>query len=108
MSIELGHNELPEISYRICADFEIMVEHESVDEEFDTTPRRLPLIYKIRSKTPGNTVVIGEELCKKIDSLPRLNEEYTFESICEYVIDSRRSGPYSLYSVSRRPKRDLT
>lgn len=104
LSNEIDREITPEISYRVCADYETLHDWDW-DGVFDPShPRRLPLICEICSKTPTNTVILGEDLYKKISSLPRLNEEYTFESIGEYMIDSRKIGPYSLCSVSRRPK----
>ena len=106
LSIELSHKELPKISYRVTADFgEVLLDTRiSKSTEFAFT---VPLISKIGGKMPTNAVVLGKDLYEKINTLPRLNEEYTFEAIGEYI-DTRREGPYSLYSLSRRPKLDLT
>ncbi|MGA9743811.1 MAG: hypothetical protein WBQ16_04280 [Nitrososphaeraceae archaeon] len=106
LSIELSHKELPKISYRVTADFgEVLLDTRiSKSTEFAFT---VPLISKIGGKMPTNAVVLGKDLYEKINSLPRLDEEYTFEAIGEYI-DTRREGPYSLYSLSRRPKIDLT
>lgn len=106
LSVELGSKGLPEISYRVTADYGEVFLHTQISEstEFAFT---VPLICRIGRKMPTNTVVLGEDLYKKIGLLPRLNEDFTFESIGEYI-DSRKKAPYLLYSLSRRPKSDLT
>lgn len=107
LSVELGRKELPEISYRVTADYlEVFLPTTRISEstKFVVT---VPLIRRIGQKMPTNTVILGEDLYKKISLLPRLNEEFTFESIGEYI-DSRKKAPYLLYSLSRKPKSDLT
>jgi hypothetical protein len=39
-----------------------------------------------------NTVVIGEDLSKRIITFPRLNQKYAFENIGKYVINFRKNA----------------
>jgi two-component system, OmpR family, response regulator ChvI len=105
LSIELSNKELPKISYRVTADFgEVLLDTQmSKSTEFAFT---VPLICKIGGKMPTNAVVLGGDLYEKINTLPRLNEEYTFEVIGQYI-DTRKEAPYSLYSLFRKQKSDL-
>src|SRR6266498_5357440 len=98
----MGNKELPEISYKVSLDYgEVWVDTRmSESTEFVVT---VPLICRIGRKMSTNTVVLGEDLYKKISLLPRLNEDFTFESIGEFT-DSRKKAPYFLYSLSRRQK----
>jgi class 3 adenylate cyclase len=100
LSVELSHKELPEIYYRVTLDYgEVRVDTRmSESTEFAFT---VPLICRIGRKMPTNTVVLGEDLYKKINLISSLNEEFTIESIGEYI-DSRKQTPYLLYSLSRR------
>ena len=101
LSIEMAREKLPEISYKICADYGILNYEINLDDEFDKPPW-LPPVYKICSTVSTNTAVLRNDLYKIITPLPRIQEKYLIERIGEYIDDVRKDVPYSVYSLSRR------
>jgi hypothetical protein len=101
--IELAREKLPQISYKICADYGAL-NHDIVLDDVDrlNRPQWLPPVYKICSTVSTNTAVLGDDLYKIITALPRIQEKYLIERIGEYIDDDRKNVPYSVYSLSRR------
>jgi hypothetical protein len=98
--IELAREKLPQISYKICADYGAL-NHDIVLDEVDrlNRPHWLPPVHKICSTVSTNTAGLGHDLYKIITALPRIQEKYLIERIGEYIDDARKDVPYS---VSRR------
>ena len=101
LSIEMAREKLPEISYKICADYGVLNYEINLNDAFDKPPW-LPPVYKICSNMSPNTAVLGYDLYKIITTLPRIQEKYLIEGIGEYTGDSRKDVPYSVYSLARR------
>ena len=101
LSIEMAREKLPEISYKICADYGVLNYEINLNDAFDKPPW-LPPVYKICSNMSPNTAVLGYDLYKIITTLPRIQEKYLIERIGEYIDDARKDVPYSVYSLSRR------
>ena len=101
LSIEMAREKLPEISYKICADYGVLNYEINLNDAFDKPPW-LPPVYKICSNMSPNIAVLGYDLYKIISTLPRIQEKYLFERIGEYIDDARKDVPYSVYSLSRR------
>lgn len=101
LSIEMAREKLPEISYKICADYGIL----NFPPLSDQINRRgwYPPVYKICSTISTNAVVLGHGLYEIITALPRIQEKYLIERIGEYIDNARKNVPYSFYSLSRCP-----
>jgi hypothetical protein len=104
LSIEMARQQLPEISYKVTADYEIYIEYEPSDEielpSYEALAADLSM-YKMSSRTSTNTVVLGDDLYKMKSTSPLLEDRYRFDNLGEYV-DSRKAAPYSLYLLSRK------
>lgn len=96
LSIDMGGQEVREISCRIIADYGTLTISEPGDD-IELVPS-LSSIDRIRWRT----VVLGHEFYKIICALPRLCQEYNFERIGEYIIDSSKNIPYSVYRLARK------
>jgi hypothetical protein len=101
-SIDMGGQQFQEISCRICADYGTCSEWEPGDEE-ELGPG-VSLIDRIRWRVPAqaNTIIVGDEFYKVIESFPILHEQYLLERKGEIVIDK---VPYPAYQLSRRCER---
>ena len=93
-----------EISYSVSADYDIICEPESGDRFDSNTEFRvaLPPLHRIGLKTPPNTIVLGYDLYNTIKKFPQLHDKYSFESIGDYILDSRKNISYSLYRLGRK------
>ena len=113
LSIDMGNaaisggQELRDISCRICTDYETLSEHEPGDE-IELVPVFLS-IDRIRSRTLAlaNTIIVGDQFYKEIQSFPILQEGYHFERKDDCVFNN---VAYPLYQLSRRARnqKDLT
>jgi len=103
LSEEMTGEQSSEISYSVSVDYDIICEPEVGDDDSNTEYRvTLPPLHKISKRTPPNTVVLGDDLHRTIKKYPQLHKEYSFESIGDYIIDSRKNIPYSLYRLGRK------
>jgi hypothetical protein len=102
-----GGQELRDFSCRICIDYETLSEREPGDE-IELVPVFFS-IDRIRSRTLAlaNTIIVGDQFYKEIQSFPILLEGYHFERKDDCVFNNI---PYPLYQLSRRAKdqKDLT
>lgn len=75
LSIETARQQLPEISYKVTADYEIYIEYEPSDEielpSYEALAADLSM-YKMSSRTSTNTVVLGDDLYKMKSTSPLL------------------------------------
>jgi hypothetical protein len=97
--IELAREKLPQISYKICADYGVL----NYPLLSDQINRRgwYPPVYKICSTVSTNTVALGHDLYEIMTTLPRIQEKYLIERIGECIDDARKEVPYPVYSLSR-------
>ena len=97
-SIDLTNQEGQEISCRIIADYETLSIAELNDDE-DLRPS-ISSIDRISRRIPPqeNTIIVGDEFYKVIESLPVLREQYLLESKGEILRDKI---PYAVYQLSR-------
>lgn len=104
LSEEMTGEHSSAISYSVSADYDIICEPETGDKFDPNTEFRftLPPLHKIGLKTPPNTIVLGHDLYNTIKKFPQLYDKYSFESIGDYILDSRKNIPYSLYQLGRK------
>ena len=99
MNIKLKEKGLPNLSYRISADYgrvEVAKSLSSTSEDlFGPT---VNLCSKINSKASPNQMVIGNNLYQ-ITRSTLGNNEYHFNKADEYPIDSNSKNQYPVYSV---------
>ena len=98
-SIDMTNEEVQEISCRIIADYGTLSIAELNDNE-DLRPS-ISSIDRISWRVPAqaNTMIVGNEFYKVIESFPILREQYLLESKGEIPIDK---VPYPVYQLSRR------
>lgn len=100
ISKKMNREGLPEIFYKVTADYEMLRLKWEPNEDWNFIPT-VPLINKISRRAPTNSVVLGEDLYKSISTTFRDNGHYKFESLGAFPIDSSNTAPYSLYLLSR-------
>jgi len=80
------HNELlPDISYRISADYgklEIAMSGE-ISSSYDLFGPTINFCAKINKKAPPNGIAIGADLWRIVNSFPRFGKRYRFQEIKE-------------------------
>ncbi|MEM3089426.1 MAG: adenylate/guanylate cyclase domain-containing protein [Candidatus Nitrosotenuis sp.] len=95
----LRKEELPELSYRISANYGpvrvAIIATSSIDDIFGTT---VNTCSKINSLAKPNTLIIGQPLYEKVKKI----EQYRFEKVTSYDIDVENK--LDVYSVT--PKQD--
>ena len=97
--IDMTNEEVQEISCRIIADYGTLSIAQLNDNE-DLRPS-ISSIDRISWRVPAqaNTMIVGNEFYKVIESFPILREQYLLESKGEIPIDK---VPYPVYQLSRR------
>src|SRR5919106_1317344 len=99
MNIKLKEKGLPNISYRISADYgEVEVAKSLSSTSEDLFGPTVNLCSKINSKASPNQMVIGNNLYQ-ITKSTLGNNEYHFNMTDEYSIDSASENQYPVYSV---------
>ena len=99
MNVKLKEKGLPDLSYRISADYgrvEVAKSLSSTSE--DLFGPIVNLCSKINSKASPNQMVIGSNLYQIAKSTFGGNE-YHFNKVDEYPIDNNSENKYSVYSV---------
>ena len=84
----MNHEGLPEIFYKVTADYEMVKVKHDRNEDWSIIPPE-PLISKISSRTPTNSVTLGEDLYRSVNTAVREEDHYMFESLGVFYIDSR-------------------
>jgi hypothetical protein len=104
LSEEMTGEQSSAISYSVSADYDTICEPDTGDKFDPNTEFRftLPPLHKIGLKTPPNTIVLGYDLYNTIKKFPELHDKYSFKSIGEHILDSRKNMPYSLYRLGRK------
>jgi hypothetical protein len=100
LSKKLNDEGLPEIFYKVTADYEMLRFKWDENDDWNITPS-IPLINKISRRTPANCVALGEDLYRLISTAVHDEDRYKFESLGAFPIDSQNTAPYSLYLLSR-------
>jgi class 3 adenylate cyclase len=99
MNVKLKEKGLPDISYRISADYgKVEVAKSLTSTTEDLFGPVVNLCSKINSKASPNQMVIGKNLYQIIKSTLG-NNEYHFNLRDEYSIDSTSENQYPIYSV---------
>jgi hypothetical protein len=98
-SIYMDGQKFQKISCRICADYGACYQREP-DDEIECGPQ-IGLIDRIRWRMPAqaNTIIVGDEFYKVIESFPILTEQYLLENKGEILID--KIAQYAVYQLSR-------
>jgi CheY-like chemotaxis protein len=98
---KMSHMQLPNVNYRISADYGSSVIAKSANSQaYDLYGPTMNICAKINSKAPPNGMVIGNNLYKILSSFssPSFLDDYYFKRIEEYLIDGLKQS-YLLYSV---------
>jgi hypothetical protein len=95
LSIEMTHEKLPNISYKIGADYRPL--NWTLADEINRRVSSGPA-YEIWRNTPTNAAALGHDLYKVVGTFPRVQEKYVIEriSLITFVQDT------SIYSLSRK------
>lgn len=102
---KLEEEDLPDICYRISADYgrvEIAKSLTSTSE--DLFGPIVNLCSKINSMASPNRMVIGNNLYQITKAA--FNDDYLFDKINEYSIDNNSDNRYPVYSIASRDKDD--
>lgn len=104
LSFDMGGQEVQEISCRIIADYGTLTISEPGDD-VDLGPN-ISSIDRISWKMPAqaNTIIVGDEFYKVIESFPPLHQRYLFESKGDCVINN---APYPVYHLARRSRNQI-
>jgi two-component system, OmpR family, response regulator ChvI len=106
MNVKLKEKGLPDLSYRISADYgKVEVAKSLTSTSEDLFGPVVNLCSKINSKASPNQMVIGDNLYQIIKSTLG-NNEYHFNMTDEYSIDSNSRNQYPLYSVFDKSKKN--
>ena len=101
------HNELlPDISYRISADYgklEIAMSGE-ISSSYDLFGPTINFCAKINKKAPPNGIAIGADLWRIVNSFPRFGKHYHFQEIKEL---SWKENKYSYPVYMLRPSTEI-
>lgn len=101
------HNELlPDISYRISADYgklEIAMSGE-ISSSYDLFGPTINFCAKINKKAPPNGIAIGADLWRIVNSFPRFGKRYHFQEIKEL---SWKENKYSYPVYMLRPSTEI-
>jgi hypothetical protein len=97
-SVDMDGQKFQEISCRICADYGTCSQWEPGDE-IECIPT-ISSMDSMRWRVPAqaNTVIVGDEFNKVIETFPILREQYLLETKVEILIDM---VPYPVYQLSR-------
>ena len=99
INVKLKGKGLPDLSYRISADYgKVEVAKSLTSTGEDLFGPTVNLCSKINSKASSNQMVIGNNLYQ-ITKSTLGNNEYYFNKIDEYLIDSNSKNQYPVYSV---------
>ena len=99
MNVKLKDKGLPELSYRISADYgKVEIAKSLTSTSEDLFGPTVNLCSKINSKASPNQMVVGNNLYQITKSTFGDNE-YHFNKVDEYPINGNSGNQYSIYSV---------
>lgn len=106
INAKLHKESLPDISYRISADYgklEVAMSGE-ISSSYDLFGPTINFCAKINKKAPPNGIAIGADLCRIVNSFPKLPKRYHFQEIKELSWkENKYSYPvYMLKSATER------
>lgn len=106
INAKLHKESLPDISYRISADYgklEVAMSGE-ISSSYDLFGPTINFCAKINKKAPPNGIAIGADLCRIVNSFPKLPKRYQFQEIKELSWkENKYSYPvYMLKSATER------
>jgi hypothetical protein len=105
MNVKLKEKGLPDLSYRISADYgKVEVAKSLTSTSEDLFGPIVNLCSKINSKASPNQMVIGSNLYQ-ITKSTFGNNEYHFNKVNGYIIDSNSENRYPVYSVVSKNQR---
>ena len=111
INIRMHEMDLPDVSYRISADYgRLSIAKSLTSQSYDLFGPTMNLCAKINSKVPPNSMVIGSDLYQMLKSIfsssRSVLDNYYFKHVGEYVVDGLKNA-YPVYSViSKYPNED--
>ncbi len=111
INIRMHEMDLPDVSYRISADYgRFSIAKSPTSQSYDLFGPTMNLCAKINSKAAPNSMVIGSDLYQMLKSIfsssRSVLDNYYFKHVGEYVVDGLKNA-YPVYSViSKYPNED--
>ena len=111
INIRMHEMDLPDVSYRISADYgRFSIAKSLTSQSYDLFGPTMNLCAKINSKAAPNSMVIGSDLYQMLKSVfsssRTILDNYYFKHVGEYVVDGLKNA-YPIYSViSKYPNED--
>ena len=111
INIRMHEMDLPDVSYRISADYgRFSIAKSLTSQSYDLFGPTMNLCAKINSKAAPNSMVIGGDLYQMLKSVfsssLSILDNYYFKHVGEYVVDGLKNA-YPIYSViSKYPNED--
>jgi len=109
LNAKLHKEFLPEISYRISADYgklEVAMSGE-ISSSYDLFGPTINFCAKINKKAPPNGVAIGADLWRIVNSFPKLAKRYHFQEIKELSWKENKYS-YPVYMLKSSSERYIT
>jgi len=111
INIRMHEMDLPDVSYRISADYgRFSIAKSLTSQSYDLFGPTMNLCAKINSKAARNGMVIGSDLYQMLKSVfsssLSILDNYYFKHVGEYIVDGLKNA-YPVYSViSKYPNED--
>ena len=106
LSKKMNDEGLPEIFYKVTADYEMLRFNWDANDDWNTIPF-VPLLNKISRITPANCIALGEDLYRSISTAVSDEDRYKFERLGAFPIYSPNTSRYSLYLLSRSQSKPI-
>jgi len=109
INTKLHEEFLPDISYRISADYgklEVALSGE-ISNSYDLFGPTINFCAKINKKAPPNGIAIGADLWRIVNSFPKLAKRYHFQEIKELSWKENKYS-YPVYSLKSSSERYVT
>jgi two-component system, OmpR family, response regulator ChvI len=109
LNAKLHKEYLPDISYRISADYgklEVAMSGE-ISSSYDLFGPTINFCAKINKKAPPNGIAIGADLWRIVNSFPKLAKRYHFQEIKELSWKENKYS-YPVYTLKSSPEINIT
>jgi two-component system response regulator ChvI len=109
LNAKLHKEFLPDISYRISADYgklEVAMSGE-ISSSYDLFGPTINFCAKINKKAPPNGIAIGADLWRIVNSFPKLAKRYHFQEIKELSWKENKYS-YPVYTLKSSPEINIT
>ena len=105
INAKLHKESLPDISYRISADYGKLEVASEISSSYDLFGPTLNFCAKINKEAPSNEIAIGADLWRIVNSFPKLAKRYHFHEIKEL---SWKENKYSYPVYLLKPPTEIS